>query len=657
MSKLLIETKKDEIIKSVKEYDTVIINASTGSGKTTQVPQYLYQEGYRVIVVEPRPIEAYSGYNRLLEEMELPEFNSVVGCKASNAYKNVKDAKILFCTGGIGTIKKIERESENLVLIVDEVHEWKLPQEILIGWVNAYRRKGGKIKLVLMSASVDIDQLKDFFIHDGSVKEIIMKEDQYPIEESVYWTGNEYSIIYNHITKNHSCLIFCSGKREIEVRRDRLETYLMEDEMLDKVQIFSLHGQIPFEDQQLIFQESGLPKIIFCTNIAQSGITPPVDVVMDNLREKTIFVKNGVELLKEVTISEADKIQRKGRAGRLGPGCYYANEEYVNDINKKYPIPEIQRISLDKTVLELMGIGLNPMELKFFHQPSREALESSVRLLEELEAVKNNQLTQIGSIMSQIPIGVRYARILYEANKRGCLTDTITAVAIMSTGSVLNNKMLKEGDIWYYNFTEWEKYNRSDILAEIDIYKKYKKHKYESEPRGTFSKKNINTIDRVRRTLTFSLKALGMNPYTHTENNLDVIKCIFKGFSDSIISSFDLVDPNGYMWEIVSHSQIEKYQGMGIVFGIRKEFTNARHGTVRLISMVSYLSFEEMDDDPIFHHDVEFYYYDITNRTIKIKHIYYYRNKTITENFQTLYPVDEEYEKIYERFKKKLLEK
>lgn len=593
MAKLPIESVREEIVKSVKDYDTIIINASTGSGKTTQIPQYLYYEGFRVIIVEPRPIEAISGYNRLLQEMNLEDINDIVGCRASNVYKNVKNNKILFCTGGIGIIKKIESDTEdNLVLIIDEVHEWKLSQETLVGWVNAYRKKGGKLKVVLMSATVDGNQLKEFFSKDGSVIDINLKRDLYPIEEYNYSEFNLNSLIRKHTSENHSCLCFCTGKGEIKRRIDDLEYSLGIYHEIDKVNIYALHGQLSFEDQQAIFEETEHPKVIFCTNIAQSGITPPVDVVFDNLKEKTVFVENGVDVLKEIYISKADQEQRKGRAGRLGPGFYYKYDDgYPIDNQRDYPVPEIQRTSLDKFVLELMSIGLNPMDLEFFHQPSKELINESINLLETLGAIKGDHLTSTGIMISKIPTGVRYGKIICEADRRGCMADVIIAVAIMNTGSVI-----KDNDIEYFEYSSPENYLHSDVLAEIEIYKKYKKHKFEKAHPGTFSRKNILTIDRIRRSLEFSIKNLGMDPYTRTENNIDILKCIFKGFLDSLISAHYMTDSYGYLWGLSSKSHVCRNFDKGIIFGLRKEFLNKWHSCNRLMNMASFLSFEDVRD-------------------------------------------------------------
>lgn len=218
------------------------------------------------------------------------------------------------------------------------------------------------------------------------------------------------------------------GKKEI----DGIISDLMKEEV--DAEILPLHGELPSSEQRLCFNHYDRPKVVVSTNIAQTSVTiSDIDVVIDNGKEKRIEVNDGIEGLFVHDISKADCLQRAGRAGRTKNGIYVLCSENSLDEREEYSTPEIQRLVLDKVVLKLMSVGINPLNLEFFHQPSIESLTDSMETLKMLGAIENNKVTKLGMRMIKIPVSVRYARMIIEAEKYECTEQLIKAVSIMET--------------------------------------------------------------------------------------------------------------------------------------------------------------------------------------------------------------------------------
>lgn len=536
---LKILEKKDEIIDAVKNNDTVIIKSEPGTGKTTQVPQFLYDAGMRVIVVEPRMLEAYQSYKYVVKQRGLnDQSNTTIGCRTKRVYKNVNNFGILYCVGGFHVINNIKKGEniENTVIIIDEAHEWKLPQEIVMGWINTYRSSGNKLKVVFMSASISPAEIENYYKNLSDVALIEISGMQYPV--SKHTLLSYYDAINVALTKasvGKSVLFFCSGKNEIEETiKDLKSTVCSYDNNFD-VEFVPLHGNLSFEEQERAFQKTNFPKVVVCTNICQSGVTPPIDVVIDNGHEKQMRCINGIDTLVEVLISEEDCRQREGRAGRIEKGEYYRLLSNTSDDRNRpqYPIPEIQRLSLDKTVMKLIDMGIDPYEMQFFHQPSKEVLDNSFELLEDLGAVEGGKITEIGRKMVMMPLSMQFARILVEAEKLGCMSEAIKAVAIMEVGSLLNARYIRSNFYDYSHYTN--KCYKSDLIAEIDIFDQISNNIYGKDlKQNGISKRNYSLIRNRIRNLRKLLSDQGYDVNTKA-SEFDLISCLFSGMYKALM--------------------------------------------------------------------------------------------------------------------------
>lgn len=563
---LHVYSKIEEIISAVENFDTVILTAETGSGKSTQVPQMLYENGYDVIVTQPRRIACISLADRVSEEMG--DLSYVVGYHTAFESNRTEDTKILFCTDGLQMAKGI-RNVDNTILVLDEVHEWNLNIETLVAWIKKFRSEGNKLKVVLMSATIELEDLANFY---GEAKCISIPGRNYDVEK--IHKGSDYILetIISYIDQGKNILVFMEGKKEI----DGIISDLMKEEV--DAEILPLHGELPSSEQRLCLNHYDRPKVVVSTNIAQTSVTiSDIDVVIDNGKEKRIEVNDGIEGLFVHDISKADCLQRAGRAGRTKNGIYVLCSENSLDEREEYSTPEIQRLVLDKVVLKLMSVGINPLNLEFFHQPSIESLTDSMETLKMLGAIENNKVTKLGMRMIKIPVSVRYARMIIEAEKYECTEQLIKAVSIMETGSLIDFRAKKEGIFggeMKLEYSDFVKEDRSDILAEIGIYNNIIEYKYDNLAKSSI---NVKTFRRVKEFIA----KLEDSIYDEVEltdgipSKIDFVKCIFAGIPDRLFKNSyyrnDYEDVNGRGYKLKDGSCCT--YGYNFVLAIPKTIT------------------------------------------------------------------------------------
>jgi late competence protein required for DNA uptake (superfamily II DNA/RNA helicase) len=552
----------NEIIKAVKENDTVIITAETGSGKSTQIPQYLYENGYSVIVTQPRRIACITLADWVSEEMNN---SNVVGYHTAFESTQTPDTKILFCTDGLQMAKGID-DSENTILILDEVHEWNLNLETLIAWIRKFREDGGYIKVVLMSATIETEALAEFYKESSSVACISVAGRQHHVEHRKFGAVTFEDEIAGYVNSGYNVLAFVPGKKEINDTIDNLKELKVNAEFLP------LHGEMLSDEQKKCFWKYPKPKVIVATNIAQTSVTiPDIDVVVDLGTEKRMEVRDGIEGLFIRDISKSDCLQRAGRAGRTKDGIYVLYSYHTLENRDEYSTPEIQRLNLDKVVLKLLSVGIHAEELTFFHQPSSKSILEAKNLLEMLGAIKDDDITDIGKKMIYMPISTRFARMILEADEHQCVSDIIKIVAIMEVGSLIQYKATTQIDFGEYKmehdvmYSDFTKECKSDLLAELDIYNRIIHFDFPDLKSVGLSKKNFLRIKELITKLNTTLQS-EMDIDTTSTNRVDLIRCIYSGMKDHLCKctiggwNEDCIDANGNEYAFSKQSCVNSFE-------------------------------------------------------------------------------------------------
>lgn len=462
---------KDQIVDAIDANQVTIITAETGAGKSTQIPQYLAEHGYsKVIVTQPRILAARNLSHRVREEWALRnvvDADTIVGYRTAHERDDNPDTKILYCTDGLQLVREITGNGalERQVLVLDEVHEWNENMEVLVAWAKKRCQEEPHFKVVVMSATIETDTLASYF---GT--EAVVSVPGRGFEVTKRRGTDVISEIINQLeTANSNMLVFLPGKAEIQDVSDALRNKAD----AAGVPIIPLHSQLEASAQQQAFINYTNGKIILTTNIAQTSVTiDDIDVVIDSGLERRSEVRSGVEGLFIAQISQADCLQRAGRAGRTKPGEYilapYDTMPCMEfDERPEYATPEILRKHIDRLTLRLATVGIDIEMLDFYHDPSNKAIKQAKRTLVTLGAMtKTGDVTKIGRQMERFPVESSYGRMLVEAQQFSDDVQTKLAaiIGIQEVGGIV-----KGGP----RHTGWHKYTRqtkSDLLAQYDVY-------------------------------------------------------------------------------------------------------------------------------------------------------------------------------------------
>lgn len=547
---LPITNYKNDIINAVHNHSFTIISAETGSGKSTQIPQYLASYYSQVVVTEPRVMAAKTLAKRVAEEMNVT-LGEEVGYRTAYDKCSSPTSKILYCTDGLTLVRTIfseDNKAEN-VLIIDEVHEWNLNIETLIAWCKFMQGKWNT-KVVIMSATLDTDNLAKFFGTDVVVLKIPGNLYDVTVEERPKCALID--TIKENIHSGKNILVFVAGKKEIYNVIEELDE--------EDATVLPLHGEMDWEDQKKCFEEYPHSKVIVATNVAQTSITiPDIDIVVDSGEARISVAEDGIQGLFLKDISLSDIAQRKGRAGRTKDGKYFLCSNTPMIYRKEYSIPEIKRSILDRVVLQLATIGLNAEELQFYHQPEIEAILTAKKELATIGALSDNQVTELGHKIVKMPVSVQLARMIVEAEKY-CVTEQVIIVAaIIEMGGLL----AKEG--CYDDFTYEEE---SDLLAELDVWNAINKMGYIDFKKCGIKKKSFFKIKEHIQKLKETL--YGIVEITHNDDREAVVKSCLSG----LVSHIYVKDYDGYYSEDGTKVQLDRNsclsQSSKIIVGIPK---------------------------------------------------------------------------------------
>ena len=310
---LPIAAFRNEIVDAIQINPVTILTAETGAGKSTQVAQYLLEEGCNLVTTQPRRLAARTVAERVADEYDTP-LGEIVGFRTAYERKDSDATRCLFVTDGLALVRELMGRGPQ-VLVIDEVHEWNLNIEVLVAWAKHQMKRGVDFKVVLMSATLEAQRLSDYF--DGAPV-IDVPGRTFPVEELAPSGSKLEDDVVKLLRQGRNVLVFQPGKREIE----ETVSYLQGLSDLN-AEILPLHGGLTPDEQKKCFRSYGRPKCIVATNVAQTSITiPDIDGVVDSGLERRQELRDGVEGLYLGAISWADREQRKGRAGRTKSGVY-----------------------------------------------------------------------------------------------------------------------------------------------------------------------------------------------------------------------------------------------------------------------------------------------------------------------------------------------
>ncbi|KAF9386501.1 putative ATP-dependent RNA helicase dhr2 [Podila verticillata] len=558
---LPIYTARDIIIKEVKENACVVIVGETGSGKTTQIPQYLLEAGLAahgtISVTQPRRVAAINLAKRVADEVGTP-IGQKVGYSIRFDDTSSKDSLIKYMTDGI-MLRELLSDRLLLrysVIILDEAHERTLRTDILFGMVKSIQKKradmiqAGRrdiqpLKIVIMSATLDAEKFSEYFYN---AKIMYISGRMFPVKilntvepQSDYVDSALVTAFQIHQDEAPGdILIFLTGQEEIESLEKLIEEYAVDlPPSVGKLIPCPIFAAQDSATQQKIFEPAphGTRKVILATNIAETSITiPNIRYVIDTGCHKSrgYNAKIGIESLLVEPISKSSARQRMGRAGREAPGlCFRLYTENSFDQLDEDSIPEIKRCNLESAILSLKATGIeDPTKFDFMDRPSKSGLLKSLEHLYALEALDDTgALTEIGKKMAAFPVDPPYAKVLLQSEKMECTKEAIEIISLLSVDTIFSAPSSKreEANEARQKFLSLD----GDHLTLLNTLRAYESVKGDRDwcRENFINSRHMRHVMDVRKQLIEFCERAGMDPRKSCGHDLEiVIKCFLAGF-------------------------------------------------------------------------------------------------------------------------------
>ncbi|CAG8612252.1 864_t:CDS:2, partial [Ambispora leptoticha] len=447
---------REKLIRAVRENQQLILIGDTGSGKTTQLTQYLAEEGFadrgKIGCTQPRRVAAMSVAKRVAEEVGC-RLGSEVGYTIRFEDCTSPETKIKYMTDGM-----LLREclidntlSQYSLIILDEAHERTIHTDVLFGLLKKTLKKRPDFRVIVTSATLDAEKFSAYFF-DCPIFTIPGRP--HPVEvlytkepESDYLDAALIVVMQIHLSEPPGdILLFLTGQEEIDTAAEILyERMKALGPQVPDLIILPVYSALPSEMQSRIFEPAppGSRKVVIATNIAETSITiDGIYYVVDPgfVKQNAYDAKVGMDSLIVTPISQAQARQRAGRAGRTGPGkCYrlYTEAAYRNEMLPN-PVPEIQRTNLANIVLTLKAMGINDLlHFDFMDPPPVQTLLTALEQLYALSALDDEGLlTKLGRKMAEFPLEPPLSKMLIESVDLGCSEEILTIVAMLSVQNV-----------------------------------------------------------------------------------------------------------------------------------------------------------------------------------------------------------------------------
>lgn len=510
--RLPVYRAKTQLLYLLESHQVVVVVGETGSGKSTQIAQYLLEAGYAdqpgkmIGVTEPRRVAATTLAVRVAEEQSCT-LGSTVGysIRFDERFSREK-TKIKFLTEGI-LIREMMGDpllKPYSVLVLDEVHERTAQIDIIMGLLKKILKRRRDLKLIISSATVDAEYIRDFFkrglkkgaktaaggtIGDATILSVegrnysvdILYQDS-PCADYVKQCAAVAQKIHEQEPPG-DILIFLTGMEEVDRCCDLLKAYSESNPKtrhgLD-LWVLPMYGALAPNRQLKVFRpaERGSRKVVVATNIAETSITiEGITHVVDSCFVKLAWFNTDTynDSLIVTEVSQASAEQRAGRAGRTRPGyCYRLCREADFLALPRNTPPELQRTDLSLAVLQLKALGIdNIVRFEFPSAPPARNLISAMELLYALGAIDDEgDLTKpLGEQMAELPIHPTLSKMLLSSGQMGCSKEIVTIVAMLQVENVFTTLHGERARIARRKFEVEE----GDLLTALNIFIAFEK--------------------------------------------------------------------------------------------------------------------------------------------------------------------------------------
>ena len=436
-----IEEALIEALRAQAECPRLVLQAPTGSGKSTQVPQMLLDHGLlgngQIVVLQPRRVAARMLARRVAEERS-SRVGEEVGYQVRFENHVGPNTRIRYVTEGV-LLRQILQDptlSGVSAILFDEFHERHFFGDITLARALRIQREARPdLALLVTSATLDGEQIREYL---DSCPLVTSEGRTFPVEISYSpIRERQKGELWDHIARTYKnadqsgdCLVFLPGAYEIRKTCDAIRR------VAKNADVLPLYGELNPRDQDLAIRPGKRPKIVVATNVAETSLTiDGVTLVIDSglARMADYDVRRGINTLTIQKISQASADQRAGRAGRTAPGhCIrlWGQEDHAK--RPAQTTPEIHRMDLAEVILTLKVSGIEDLdEFEWFEKPDEAGLERATRLLVDLGALDEiGAVTDLGKQFARFPVTPRYARVLVEGSRLGCFETMCEVVAL-----------------------------------------------------------------------------------------------------------------------------------------------------------------------------------------------------------------------------------
>ena len=564
------------IVAALRASGRLIVQAPTGSGKSTQIPQMLLRHGLlgargEVTVLQPRRLATRLLAKRVAEEAGTA-LGEIVGYQIRLESRVSERTRIRFVTEGI-LLRQMSFDPALRgisAVVFDEFHERHLYGDIsLARALQIQKTTRPDLKIIVMSATIDAAVLRDYL---APCEVLTSQGRSFPVkiehlaravdfEREPVWDVAARECARVAAETPGDLLVFMPGAYEIS----RTVQAVQGERALRGFVAFPLHGELPPDAQDRAVARYDTRKIIVSTNVAETSLTiDGVTAVIDSglARVARYDPQRGINTLLIEKISAASADQRAGRAGRTAPGVcvrLWTGREHAQ--RPAQELPEVKRLDLAEVVLTLKASGIDDViNFPWLEKPDPRSLERAEMLLADLGAVSegragppgppNNpgapggralpfRITDLGRKMLRFPVHPRYARMLLEADARGCVRPVALMAALTQGRNFFLRGVPREVD-----------QAREDLLGEeheSDFFLLMRAWRY--------ADKNNYALDACRRLGVHGQAARQVGPLFEqfleiaAKEGLDVAekrvegtavrKCVLAGFSDHLAKRLD----------------------------------------------------------------------------------------------------------------------
>ncbi|KNC49585.1 DEAH box polypeptide 16 [Thecamonas trahens ATCC 50062] len=549
---LPIFSGRKKLIKALRATQVAVVVGETGSGKSTQLPQYLFEAGMvnarsRVAITQPRVVAATSVAARVAAEVGT-RVGDVVGYRVRFEHRCSAGTVIKFLTDGMMLREAIADDalSEYGVIVLDEAHERTVHTDVLLGLLKSLLQRRPELKLVIMSATLDASAFASFF---DSAPVLYVTGRTYPVQTFYaaepledYIDGALTTVLQVHEDLAEApgdMLVFLTGQAEIEALQTLLEERapLLDASTTLKMEVLPLYAALHPDEQAKVFlpPHDGVRKVVLSTNIAETsitinGITTVIDCGL--VKTRAFNPRIGVETLMIMETSQAQARQRAGRAGREQPGRAFRlyPESAFSDLPAQ-PVPEIRRANLASVILLLKAVGVDDvLNFDYMEPPSIESLTAALEQLYLLGALESDgRLSALGVQMSRFPLEPRFSKMLLASAEHENTAEIITVLAMLSVESIFFYPKDKMGAVG----AVLRRYSAGggDHVMLLNVYKVYvmsgRSAKWCTE--NYVTARSMRKVDAVRKQLVQLARGQGLDPTASSDDSEALKKALLAG--------------------------------------------------------------------------------------------------------------------------------